>query len=108
MTHEEYLEILDKLAIGVTENDEAMEMLKSIRDYGRDQYRREDVYDTDGTSWRDRYDGMKRKYIERFFGDPETVMQTREQLTEERREEETGEETRTYEDLFEEVKSDAD
>lgn len=104
MTHEEYLKILDELAIGIAENEDAMEKLKSIRDYGRDAYRDEDVYDENRRRWRDRYDDMRQRYIKRFFGDPETVEETIEERREERREEETGVEVKSIDELFEEEK----
>lgn len=104
MTHDEYLKILDELAIGIAENEDAMEKLKSIRDYGRDAYRDEDVYDDNRRRWRDRYEDMRSQYIKRFFGDPETVEETKEERVEERREEETGVEIKTMDELFEEEK----
>lgn len=104
MTHEEYLKILDELAIGIAENENAMEKLKAIRDYGKDAYTDEDVYDENRRRWRERYEDMRERYIKRFFGDPETVEETREERREERREEETGVEVKTIEELFEEEK----
>lgn len=104
MTHDEYLRILDELAIGIAENEHAMEQLKSIRDYGKDAYTDEDVYDENRRRWRDRYDDMRRQYVKRFFGDPETVEETREERREEYREEENGVEVKTIDELFEEEK----
>lgn len=76
MTKDDFKAKLDRLGELAQENDEVMEILAEIntdRDEmeSREVYGQNDVFDTDGIRWSEKYDNMRRRYRERFFSSPE-------------------------------------
>lgn len=112
LTRDEYMQILERISEtgGFTEAmlddlqklkddyDEREGMLR-VEDEASDKtvYTDDQVYDTDGVSWRDKYDDMKRRYKARFFSTP---LEAKEEQIEDIASD-SDSTTRTYEEIFE-------
>ena len=80
MTREELLESIKIISEKANDDEEIMERLKEIDNYIKEielensktetsVYKQEEVFDTDGVSWKDKYIDVKNKYRDRFFND---------------------------------------
>lgn len=75
MDTKEIFSIIDEFGDRFAEETETMEKLKKVRDaiseMGVPKYNDEDVFDTDGKRFSEKYENAKRMYRERFFSTPE-------------------------------------
>ena len=71
----EMFSIIDEFGDRFAEETETMEKLKKVRDgiseMGTPKYNENDVFDTDGVRFSDKYANAKRLYRERFFSTPD-------------------------------------
>lgn len=67
MTRERLLEIFDVINRKTGDDEEIMTLLKEVSDNYDSGYSREDVEDEKGRKWRDSYEDLRRRYVERFY-----------------------------------------
>lgn len=75
MSREEWLEMVRKIA-GENPDDEKFDMVERLTDdfdarNGFVEYTMEQVYDTDGREWREKYGELKERYRTRFWNGPQ-------------------------------------
>lgn len=83
LTRDEYVELLKRISATGGDTDEMLEDLKKLQDdyderegmlkelgESKDKtvYTDDDVMDKDGVKWSEKYDDMRRRYRDRFFG----------------------------------------
>ena len=107
MTKEEFISALDRIGEISGDNDDVLEILATLstdRDEmeGREVYGQNDVFDTDGVRWSEKYDNMRRRYRERFFTDEGSVI--KDQVEDIEKDDDST--VTDFDELFEERESD--
>lgn len=92
LTIEEVKTKMARLSEIANDDEEAMSLLSDIQtDYNdRTVYGEEDVFDTDGKRYSEKYSDMRKKYREAFFGEVKRPVE----------EEPSEDKAPTFEDLF--------
>lgn len=82
MTRDEYIDVLKKISETGGDTEDMLENLRKLKDdyderegmlrelgerKDKTVYTDDDVYDSDGVRWREKYDDIRRKYRDRFF-----------------------------------------
>lgn len=71
---ERYVDMLKALSEKLNDNEESMNMLKEMQeDYDEREVGKIDesfIKDTDGITWKEKYEDMRAKYRDRFFSPP--------------------------------------
>lgn len=83
MTRDEYVDLIKDISATGGDTDDMMEKLKRLQDdyderegmlkkldeyKDKTVYNDDDVFDQDGVKWSEKYDDMRRRYRDRFFG----------------------------------------
>lgn len=83
MDVKEIYSIIDEFGDKFVEDTESMEKLKIVRDsigeMATPKYSDEDVFDTDGKRFSEKYENAKRMYRERFFSTPDEAKNEQEE-----------------------------
>lgn len=109
MTREEFAAAIKEISELTGDNDAVMEKLVAVQNAFNELetpnaplYTEVDVFDNDGVRWSQKYDDMRRRYRERFFGG---IDEAKEEQIEDIEKDDAGTEM-SFEDLFDSRESD--